>query len=53
MIFDTLQIILLGGLAYLTYQQNQRIDDLEMMVGYILGNLDSERQEDVLSDYEA
>lgn len=39
MVLDLIQVGVLLFLAYLTYRQNNRIDDLEMMVGYILGNL--------------
>ena len=39
MFFDLVQIAVLFVLTYLTYKQGDRIDDLEMMVGYILGNL--------------
>jgi hypothetical protein len=49
MFLDLVQIAILFVLAYLTYRQNDRIDDLEMMVGYILGNLGDK---DVLPDNE-
>lgn len=39
MFFDLIQIAVLFVLTYLTYRQGDRIDDLEMMMGYILGNL--------------
>jgi hypothetical protein len=39
MLFDLVQIAVLFLLTYLTYRQGDRIDDLEMMMGYILGNL--------------
>jgi hypothetical protein len=53
MLFDLVQIAVLFVLTYLTYRQGDRIDDLETMVGYILGNLASkEGEEDVLHDNE-
>lgn len=53
MFFDLVQIAVLFLLTYLTYRQGDRIDDLEMMMGYILGNLGSkEGEEDVLHDNE-
>jgi hypothetical protein len=53
MLFDLVQIAVLFVLTYLTYKQGDRIDDLEMMMGYILGNLASkEGEEDVLHDNE-
>jgi hypothetical protein len=53
MLFDLVQIAVLFVLTYLTYKQGDRIDDLEAMVGYILGNLASkEGEEDVLHDNE-
>ena len=53
MLFDLVQIAILFLLTYLTYKQGDRIDDLEAMVGYILGNLASkEGEEDVLHDNE-
>jgi len=53
MFFDLVQIAVLFLLTYLTYRQGDRIDDLEMMMGYILGNLASkEGEEDVLHDNE-
>jgi hypothetical protein len=39
MFFDLVQVAVLLVLAYLTYKQGDRIDDLETMMGYILGNL--------------
>jgi hypothetical protein len=47
MFFDLVQIAVLFLLTYLTYRQGDRIDDLEMMMGYILGNLAS-KDNDVL-----
>ena len=57
MLFDLVQIAVLFLLTYLTYRQGDRIDDLETMVGYILGNLASKDEsvlgeDDVLHDNE-
>jgi hypothetical protein len=49
MLFDLVQIAVLFLLTYLTYRQGDRIDDLETMVGYILGNLGS-KDNDVLEE---
>ena len=49
MLFDLVQIAVLFLLTYLTYRQGDRIDDLETMVGYILGNLAS-KDDDVLGE---
>jgi hypothetical protein len=49
MFFDLVQIAVLFLLTYLTYRQGDRIDDLEMMMGYILGNLAS-KDDDVLGE---
>lgn len=49
MFFDLVQIAALFLLTYLTYRQGDRIDDLEMMMGYILGNLAS-KDDDVLGE---
>jgi hypothetical protein len=49
MFFDLVQIAALFLLTYLTYKQGDRIDDLEMMMGYILGNLAS-KDDDVLGE---
>ena len=49
MLFDLVQIAVLFLLTYLTYRQGDRIDDLEMMMGYILGNLAS-KDGDVLGE---
>ncbi len=49
MLFDLVQIAILFLLTYLTYKQGDRIDDLEMMMGYILGNLAS-KDDDVLGE---
>jgi hypothetical protein len=49
MLFDLVQIAVLFLLTYLTYRQGDRIDDLEMMMGYILGNLGS-KDGDVLGE---
>jgi hypothetical protein len=49
MLFDLVQIAILFFLTYLTYKQEDRIDDLETMVGYILGNLAS-KDDDVLGE---
>jgi hypothetical protein len=49
MLFDLVQIAILFLLTYLTYRQGDRIDDLEMMMGYILGNLGS-KDKDVLGE---
>jgi len=49
MLFDLVQIAVLFLLTYLTYRQGDRIDDLEMMMGYILGNLAS-KDDDVLGE---
>jgi hypothetical protein len=49
MLFDLVQIAVLFLLTYLTYRQGDRIDDLETMVGYILGNLAS-KDESVLGE---
>jgi hypothetical protein len=49
MFFDLVQIAVLFLLTYLTYRQGDRIDDLEMMMGYILGNLGS-KDSDVLEE---
>ena len=49
MLFDLVQIAVLFLLTYLTYRQGDRIDDLETMVGYILGNLAS-KDNDVLEE---
>jgi hypothetical protein len=49
MLFDLVQIAVLFLLTYLTYRQGDRIDDLEMMMGYILGNLGS-KDKDVLGE---
>ena len=53
MIFELVQIVALFVLVYLTYRQGDRIDDLELMVGYILGDIGrKDRDEDVLHDNE-
>ena len=49
MLFDLVQIAVLFLLTYLTYRQGDRIDDLEMMMGYILGDLAS-KDNDVLGE---
>ena len=49
MFFDLVQIAVLFLLTYLTYRQGDRIDDLEMMMGYILGNFGS-KDNDVLEE---
>ena len=50
MLFDLVQIAILFFLTYLTYKQGDRIDDLETMVGYILGNLATNETEKGESD---
>ena len=40
MIFDIIQVIGLGVIAYLWWKQNEKINDLEFMMGYVLTEMD-------------
>lgn len=42
MIIDLLSIALLGFVAYMSWNQQERIEDLEVVVGSILGKLGEE-----------
>lgn len=53
MFWEILNIVLLIPLAYYAYRQQGEIDDLKMVVGYVLTLVDDEEEEDdVLPDYE-
>lgn len=52
MFFDILNILGLAAIGFALWKQQQRIEDAEMMIGYILSLLAVEDEEDdVLSDY--
>ena len=40
MIFDIIQIVGLMVIGYLWWKQNEKIEDLEFMMGYVLTELD-------------
>lgn len=40
MIFDIIQIVGLMVIGYLWWKQNEKISDLEFMMGYVLTELD-------------
>lgn len=40
MIFDIIQIVGLAVIGYLWWKQNEKIDNLEFMMGYVLTELD-------------
>ena len=40
MIFDIIQVVGLGVIGYLWWKQNEKIEDLEFMMGYVLTELD-------------
>ena len=40
MIFDILQVVGLVVIGYLWWKQNEKIEDLEFMMGYVLTELD-------------
>ena len=42
MIFDIIQVIGLAVIAYLWWKQNEKISDLEFMMGYVLTEMDKE-----------
>jgi len=42
MIVDLISIALLGFVAYMSWNQQERIEDLELVVGHILGKLGEE-----------
>ena len=42
MIIDLVYIALLGALLYMSWNQQERIEDLELVVGHILGKLGEE-----------
>lgn len=42
MIIDLLSVALLGFVAYMSWNQQERIEDLELVVGHILGKLGEE-----------
>lgn len=51
MFWEVLNVILLVPLAYYAWKQQGQIEDLQMMVGYVLTLVDDEEEEkDVLHD---
>ena len=42
MIFDIIQIVGLVVIGYLWWKQNEKISDLEFMMGYVLTEMDKE-----------
>ena len=40
MIFDIIQAVGLAVIAYLWWKQNEKINDLEFMMGYVLTEMD-------------
>lgn len=42
MIFDIIQIVGLMVIGYLWWKQNEKIDNLEFMMGYVLTEMDKE-----------
>lgn len=42
MIFDIIQIVGLAVIGYLWWKQNEKINDLEFMMGYVLTEMDKE-----------
>lgn len=50
MLWDILNVILLLPLVYYAWKQQEEIDDLKMMVGYVLTVIEEE-EEDVSPDY--
>lgn len=51
MFWDILNIVLLIPLVYYAWRQQEEIDNLKMMVGYVLTVMDEEEEEDVSSDH--
>lgn len=50
MLWDILNVVLLLPLVYYAWKQQGEIDDLKMMVGYVLIVIEEE-EEDVSPDY--
>jgi RNAse (barnase) inhibitor barstar len=50
MLWDILNVVLLLPLVYYAWKQQGEIDDLKMMVGYVLTVIEEE-EEDVSPDY--
>jgi hypothetical protein len=50
MLLDLVNIALLLPLAYYAWKQQGEIDDLKMMVGYVLTLVDDEEEDNVLHD---
>jgi len=50
MLWDILNVVLLLPLVYYAWKQQGEIDDLKMMVGYVLTVIEKE-EEDVSPDY--
>ena len=48
MFWEILNIVLLVPLAYYAWRQQEDIENLKMMVGYVLTLIDDEEEEDVL-----
>lgn len=51
MLLEIFIVILLVPLLYYAWKQQGEIDDLKMMVGYILTVMEKEGDEDVSSDH--
>lgn len=51
MFWDILNIVLLIPLVYYAWRQQEEIDNLKMMVGYVLTVMDEQEEEDVSSDH--
>lgn len=52
MIYEILNLVGLAIIAFLWWQQQQRIDKAELVLGYILSIL-AEEEDDVLPDHQA
>ena len=50
MLLDLVNLALLLPLAYYAWKQQGEIDDLKMMVGYVLSLVDDEEEDNVLHD---
>lgn len=46
MFWEILNVILLVPLAYYAWKQQRQIEDLQMMVGYVLSIIDDEEEEE-------
>lgn len=45
MFFDILNILGLAAIGFALWKQQQRIEDAEMMIGYVLSTLEDEEEE--------